>query len=46
MMHIYDYGFKYSEMGYASTLAWILFLVIMTITQIVNRTSKYWVHYE
>jgi len=46
MMHIYDYGFKYSEMGYASTLAWILFIVIMTITQIVNRTSKYWVHYD
>lgn len=46
MMHIYDYGFRYGEMGYASTLAWILFIIIMTITQIVNRTSKYWVHYD
>ena len=46
MMHIYNSGFKYSEMGYASTLAWLLFIVIMIITQIVNRTSKYWVHYD
>lgn len=46
MMHIYNHGFKYSEMGYASTLAWLLFIVIMIITQIVNRTSKYWVYYD
>ncbi|WP_342042478.1 carbohydrate ABC transporter permease [Bacillus sp. OTU2372] len=46
MMHIYNSAFKYGEMGYASTLAWILFIVILIITLIVNRTSKYWVYYE
>lgn len=46
MMHIYNSGFKYNEMGYASTLAWLLFLVIMLITLIVNRTSRHWVYYD
>lgn len=46
MMHIYNSGFKYYEMGYASTLAWLLFIVIMIITQIVNRTSRHWVYYD
>lgn len=46
MMHIYNNGFKYNEMGYASTLAWLLFLVIMLLTQIINRTSKSWVYYD
>jgi len=46
MMHIYNNAFKYGEMGYASTLAWILFILILIITLIVNRTSKYWVYYE
>lgn len=46
MMHIYNSGFKYNEMGYASTLAWLLFVVIMIITLIVNRTSRHWVYYD
>lgn len=46
MLHLYNYAFKYSEMGYASTLAWILFIIIMILTGIINFTSKYWVHYE
>ncbi|WP_379316570.1 carbohydrate ABC transporter permease [Paenibacillus puldeungensis] len=46
MMHIYNSGFKYNEMGFASTLAWLLFIVIMLITQMINRTSKFWVYYD
>ncbi|WP_453995920.1 carbohydrate ABC transporter permease [Bacillus nitroreducens] len=46
MMHIYNNAFKYGEMGYASTMAWILFTIIMILTLIVNRTSKHWVYYD
>lgn len=46
MMHIYNHAFKYGEMGYASTLAWILFSIIMILTLIINQTSKRWVHYD
>lgn len=46
MMHIYNHAFKYGEMGYASTMAWILFTIIMILTLIVNRTSKHWVYYD
>lgn len=46
MMHIYNHAFKYGEMGYASTLAWILFSIIMIFTLIINRTSKRWVYYD
>ncbi len=34
------------EMGYASALAWILFLIILAITLFQLWLSKRWVHYE
>ena len=34
------------EMGYASALAWILFLIIMVITLVQLWFSRRWVHYE
>ncbi|MHB9295530.1 multiple sugar transport system permease protein [Pillotina sp. SPG140] len=46
MLYIFNTGFKYSEMGYASTLAWILFIVIMFFTKIFNLTSRFWVFEE
>jgi multiple sugar transport system permease protein len=33
-------------MGYASALAWILFLIIMVITIVQFRISSRWVHYD
>ena len=33
-------------MGYASGLAWILFLVVLLLTLAVFRSSPYWVYYE
>ena len=32
--YLYNHGFKYFDMGYASSVAWILFLLIMTVTLI------------
>lgn len=43
---IYKYGFRYYEMGYASALAVILFVIIITVTLIQLKLQKKWVHYE
>lgn len=45
-MHLYNNGFLYGKMGYASMLAWGLFVVIMVITLIVQKSSKHWVFYD
>jgi multiple sugar transport system permease protein len=33
-------------MGYASAIAWVLFILIVVITVIQFRLSKRWVYYE
>jgi ABC-type sugar transport system permease subunit len=38
--------FRYFKMGYASALAWILFLIILVLTLIQLKLSPRWVHYE
>ena len=45
-IHMYNNGFLYGKMGYASMMAWSLFVVIMVITLVVISTSKYWVCYD
>lgn len=45
-IHMYNNGFLYGKMGYASMMAWALFAVIMVITLIVVSTSKFWVFYD
>jgi multiple sugar transport system permease protein len=37
--------FSYSNLGYASALAWVMFLVVMAITLTVFASSRYWVHF-
>lgn len=44
-MYLYQNAFVYLKMGYASAMAWILFIVIGALTAIVLVTSKHWVHY-
>jgi multiple sugar transport system permease protein len=34
------------EMGYASAMAWLLFVVLLVATAALFRTSRYWVHYR
>jgi multiple sugar transport system permease protein len=43
---IWRRAFEDFAMGYASALAWVLFLVVIAITGIIFRTSRWWVHYE
>jgi multiple sugar transport system permease protein len=33
-------------MGYASAMAWVLFVIILILTLIIVRTSDRWVFYE
>lgn len=46
MINLYERAFSYVQMGYASALAWILFIIIMVITLLVIRSSAAWVYYE
>lgn len=46
VMHIYETGFRRFEMGQASAIAMILFIIILIFTLIQFRASKRWVHYE
>lgn len=39
-------AFSFYHFGYASAIAWLLFLVIIAFTVIAFRTSKKWVFYE
>ena len=46
VMYLYSNGFGYMKMGYASAMAWILFVIILVLTLIVVRSSKHWVQYQ
>jgi multiple sugar transport system permease protein len=43
---IYQAGFQQFRMGYASALAWILFVIILVLTLFIFRSSEAWVYYE
>lgn len=43
---VYREAFMYGKMGPASTLAWMLFIIILIITVIQRKFEKRWVHYE
>ncbi len=42
---IYRNAFTYLKMGYASAMAWLLFLAVLVITFVVFKTSGRWVFY-
>jgi len=42
---IYREAFSFQRFGYASALAVLLFIVLMTITYLQTRAKKRWVHY-
>jgi multiple sugar transport system permease protein len=46
VLYIFNQGFEFYEMGYASALAWILLVIVLVLTAIVLRTSNRWVHVE
>jgi len=45
-LYLYQQAFAYFHMGYASALAWILFVMVAIFTSFIFKSSKNWVHYE
>lgn len=45
-LYLYQNAFRYFEMGYASTMAWILFVIVLLLTALIFRSSDAWVYYE
>ena len=45
VLYLYENAFQFLKMGYASALAWVLFLIILGFTALQMRASR-WVHYE
>ncbi len=44
-LYIYELAFKKFDMGYASAVAWVLFIIIMALTLVAFWSSKKWVYY-
>ncbi len=45
-LYLFRNAFEYFKLGKASALAWLLFLLLITLTAIQFRMSKRWVFYE
>lgn len=46
VIYLFRNAFEFFKMGYASALAWVLFIVILAITAVQIRLSKRFVYYE
>ena len=46
MLHLYFNAFSFFQMGYASALAWIFFVLIFILSYLQIRLSDRWVYYE
>ena len=44
--HLFRQAFQYFRMGYASALAWILFVIVLALTSLQLWLSNKWVHYD
>ena len=46
VFYIFQNAFNFFQMGYGAALAWILFIIILILTLIIFKTSRFWVFYE
>jgi multiple sugar transport system permease protein len=44
--YLYNQAFRYSSMGAASAMAWVLFVITIILAWLIFRTSRRWVNYE
>ena len=44
--HLFNSAFRYLHMGYAASMAWVLFVIVLALTLLQMNLSKRWVHYE
>jgi len=45
-LYLYRQAFQNLHMGYASALAWILFVIILIVTMVQLAVARMWVYYE
>jgi len=45
LIHFYRQSFQFLNMGYGSAIAWLLFVIALSITATLFATAKYWVYY-
>ncbi|WP_051250949.1 carbohydrate ABC transporter permease [Paenibacillus harenae] len=45
-LHMWNKAFKVFDMGYATGMAWVLFMIVMVLTVINLVLAKKWVYYE
>jgi multiple sugar transport system permease protein len=43
---LYRNAFTYLKMGYASAIAWVMFLIVLALTLVVFATRRRWVHHD
>lgn len=46
VLYLFRNAFQYFKMGYASSMAWFLFVIILALTLIQLKVAPRWVHYE
>lgn len=46
LLYLYYEAFRFFHMGYASAIAWILFVIIMAFTVLQFALARRWVHYD
>ena len=46
MVQVYQEFFADQRFGYGSAMLWVFFVIILVITLLVQRTSRFWVYYE
>jgi multiple sugar transport system permease protein len=45
-IYLYRNAFEYLKMGYASAIAWVMFLIVLLLTLAVFKSAPMWVHYQ
>jgi multiple sugar transport system permease protein len=45
-LYLFQAAFRFLKMGYASAMAWIMFIIIMSVTLLQFKFSDRWVYYE
>jgi len=46
VLYLYENAFLFFKMGYASAQAWVLFLIVVSFSLLVIKSSPMWVYYE
>lgn len=44
--HLFNNAFRYLQMGYAASMAWVLFVIVFGLTVLQLKLQERWVHYE